>query len=176
MIGDVDQFKRKNRSLGLLLVMLAVVVGAGILLPEPSEANRLDKTIVLDKIEFNPYVRDADTPMPGEKAFVLMEFFTTACHFCKKSVPELNALHASETVSVVAYTSDGGRRVRGFIEEFRVHYPVSRASLEYMRTFSPVAYPVSYLVDTETLKVEARFFGKVDKAAVLETAHTLAAR
>jgi len=178
MIGNIDKIKQKNRRLGMLLGTLFLVITAGVALPAPDAPRKeaQESGIVgkhVRQIEFIPYDRRAPYADPAAKPYALLEFFTPHCGFCRRSVPELNRLAESDEVAVVAYTSGSGREVKTFVKTEGVAYPVSHTSREYSDLFNPVAVPVSFLVDTATLEIKARFVGKVDADTVLRTAQQL---
>jgi hypothetical protein len=173
VVAKIEKIRGKNRRLGILLGTLALVVVAGIALPDHGVKGESAVTKV-ERIELMPYDRSAAYADPASKPFALLEFFTPQCRFCKLSVEELNRLDKSAEISVVAYTSGSGKKVKAFMEEQGVSYPVSRTSREYYDLFNPVAVPASFLVDTETLEVKASFVGKVDAETVLRTAQELA--
>jgi len=172
MGGNIEKIKQKNRRLGILLGTLALVVMAGIALPDPG-AKREGAVTKVERIELMPYDRGAAYADPASKPLALLEFFTPQCHFCKLSVEELNRLDKSAEIAVVAYTSGSAKAVKAFMDEQGVTYPVSRTSNEYYDLFNPVAVPASFLVDTKTLEVKASFVGRVDADTVLRAAREL---
>lgn len=112
-----------------------------------------------------PYV--PETPELTPKPYALLEFFTTDCRFCKASVNDLNMLNGHPEINVIAYTYEGGRKVRGFIKDYGAAYPISRASQQFVNQFSYSGVPASFLVDTQTMEVIAKFSGKVHADEVL---------
>ena len=160
--------KENRRRLVLLLGVLAAVVSLGIMLPEKSKGGavqEMGQSVTLNEIAFIPYL--SDTPPLTEKPYALLEFFTTDCRFCKASVGELNALNRNEKLNVIAYTYEGKKKVRGFIEAYGAEYPISRATQQFRNHFDHTGVPASYLVDSKTLEVKAKFIGKVSSDEVL---------
>ena len=87
---------------------------------------------------------------------VLFNIWATWCHPCRAEIPELRALHSKYSdrgleligVSVDADGSDDA--IKGFMEEFRMTYPVWRDPDERVSTkFLAIGVPATYLIDRE---------------------------
>lgn len=163
-MSKLEAIKKKNRRLGILLGTLALVIIAGLALPDKSNAKAsLPKGAI--KIDYMPYLESMQ-PL-AEKPYILLEFFATDCPFCKASVPELNALNKNPNLSVVSYTYDSKKDVKAFIQEYKAEYTISRASEEFRKQFTYQGIPTSFLVDTKSKIIINKFVGKVDAQEVL---------
>jgi hypothetical protein len=165
MIGDIDAIKKKNRRLGMLLGILVLVVIAGVALPTKYEVHAAIPEQVIT-VEYIPYLENMG-PL-AQKPYLLLEFFTTDCGFCKASVSELNVLNEHAKIGVVAYTYESKSKVNAFIKEQQARYAISRASAKFRNQFAHQGVPLSYLVDTASHKVIAGFVGKVKAKEVLD--------
>lgn len=164
-MSKLEAIKKKNRRLGILLGTLALVIIAGLALPDKSDAKAsLPKGAI--KIDYMPYLESMQ-PL-AEKPYILLEFFRTNCGFCKASVPELNKLNANPNLSVVAYTHESTKDVKAFVEKYKVEYTISRATEEFLKQFTYQGVPTSFLVDTKSKKVIHKFVGKINSQRVLK--------
>ena len=87
---------------------------------------------------------------------VLFNIWATWCHPCRDEIPELRALHAKyrdrglELVGVSVDADGTDDAIRGFMEEFRMTYPVWRDPDERVSTkFLAIGVPATYLIDRE---------------------------
>jgi len=159
---------KKNRRLVALLGLLAVVAGLGLFLPEQHDHNNVEG-IKIEKIEFDSYRNELAQSKEEAlgKEFVLIEFFSYRCKFCKQSIPALNELNKHEKLSVIGYSMMGGKKAKKYAKEYGVAYTLSRPSQEYMKIFNPVTVPMSFLIDSKTLEVKAKFTGMIVESEVL---------
>jgi thiol-disulfide isomerase/thioredoxin len=160
----------KNKRLIALLSLLVLVVGASAFFPFEKEKKGYAEGVILGSLDISSFGNeDAQSKEDIEKKpYILMEFFTRECPNCKKIIPELNALNRSDKVSVVGYVNDNSKKVRVYAKEYGVEYTLSRASREYTKVFNPVVVPMSFLVDTKTLKVKKSFIGRFSADQVLK--------
>ncbi len=150
------------------MALLAAVVALGLLLPEPHE-NEHAEELKIERIEFDSYRNELAQNKEDvlKKPYVLLEFFSYRCKFCKESIPALNELNKHEKLSVIGYSMMGGKKARAYAQKYDVAYTLCRPSKRYMEIFNPVTVPMSFLVRTDTLEVVAKFTGKIDKNRVL---------
>lgn len=87
---------------------------------------------------------------------VLFNIWATWCHPCRDEIPELRALHAKykdrglELVGVSVDADGTDDAIKGFMEEFRMTYPVWRDPDERVSTkFLAIGVPATYLIDRE---------------------------
>ena len=87
---------------------------------------------------------------------VLFNIWATWCHPCRDEIPELRALHAKykdrglELVGVSVDADGSDDAIKGFMEEFRMTYPVWRDPDERVSTkFLAIGVPATYLIDRE---------------------------
>lgn len=107
---------------------------------------------------------------------VLVDFWATWCKPCRKSMPELQALHDEYakrgfTVVGVSIDEDGAEKVRKFVAETGVTYPIavdSESSPAWAR-FRVKAVPAAFLVDAKG-QIVAQWTGRSTIAAEVEKA------
>jgi cytochrome c biogenesis protein CcmG/thiol:disulfide interchange protein DsbE len=87
---------------------------------------------------------------------VLFNIWATCCHPCRDEIPELRALHAKykerglELVGVSVDADGTDDAIKGFMEEFRMTYPVWRDPDERVSAkFLAIGVPATYLIDRE---------------------------
>ena len=87
---------------------------------------------------------------------VMFNIWATWCHPCRAEIPELRALHAKykdrglELVGVSVDADGSDDAIKGFMEEFRMTYPVWRDPDERASTkFLAICVPATYLIDRE---------------------------
>ena len=87
---------------------------------------------------------------------VLFNIWATWCHPCRDEIPELRALHAKykdrglELVGVSVDADGTDDAIKGFMEEFKMTYPVWRDPDERVSTkFLAIGVPATYLIDRE---------------------------
>jgi cytochrome c biogenesis protein CcmG/thiol:disulfide interchange protein DsbE len=87
---------------------------------------------------------------------VLLNIWATWCHPCRTEIPELRALHAKykdrglELVGVSVDADGTDDAIKGFMEEFRMTYPVWRDPDERVSTkFLTIGVPATYLIDRD---------------------------
>lgn len=161
--------KLTNKKIIVLAILLlgVVIVGAGLF---TKKDKGYQEGIVLDSIVLNSYNNEAAQTKDEimKKPYLLIEFFTLRCPHCKKNIPHLNELNKHNKISVIGYINNNSRKVRSYARENNVEFTLSRASREYTKIFNPVAVPMSFLIDTKTLKVKKSFIGELTSKKVLE--------
>ena len=87
---------------------------------------------------------------------VLFNIWATWCHPCRAEIPELRALHEKykdrglELVGVSVDADGTDEAIKGFMDEFRMTYPVWRDPDERVSTkFLAIGVPATYLIDRE---------------------------
>ena len=87
---------------------------------------------------------------------VLFNIWATWCHPCRAEIPELRALHEKykdrglELVGVSVDADGTDDAIKGFMEEFKMTYPVWRDPDERVSTkFLAIGVPATYLIDRE---------------------------
>jgi peroxiredoxin len=87
---------------------------------------------------------------------VLFNIWATWCHPCRAEIPELRALHAKyknrglELVGVSVDADGTDDAIKGFMDEFKMTYPVWRDPDERVSTrFLAIGVPATYLIDRE---------------------------
>jgi len=157
-----------NKRLVGLLVLLALVVTAKIvqvvMSPAPHHTHTPSEVTQLHQIELHRFGNEGSAT-PQEivaKPYVLLEFFSLSCRYCQKSIPTLNRLNRHPKLSVIGYAQANPKPVLEYAKAKGVAYTLCQTSLHYFELFNPVRVPVSYLVDTKSLAVKARFMGEVD--------------
>lgn len=85
---------------------------------------------------------------------VLLNVWATWCHPCRTEIPELQALHdryqsqGLELVGVSVDADGSDDAIRGFLEEFRMTYPVWRDPDERVSAqFLVIGVPATFLID-----------------------------
>lgn len=165
MIFDTENFRKKNRNLAFLLIILVAVISLGVMLPTPEHRhNHSDEGIPksIESFEFEAYLDEHNGFSFEDKPYVLIEFFTLNCPYCKASIPDLNKINQHKDISVVAYIMETSKkRIAQYAEQNNVKYPISRGSVHLYDHFNPVAVPISFLIDTKTKEVKKHFLGVV---------------
>ena len=105
---------------------------------------------------------------------VLLDFWATWCAPCRKSMPELQALHekyAGRGFSVLGISIDEGgpAKVRKFVQSKRFTYPIAMDSAKSpaWEAFGVKAVPAAFLLDREG-RIAAQWTGSPANAAELE--------
>lgn len=87
---------------------------------------------------------------------VLLNVWATWCHPCRAEIPELQAIHdryqarGLELVGVSVDADGSDDNIRGFMQEFRMTYPVWRDPGERVSTqFLVLGVPATFLIDRE---------------------------
>lgn len=160
-IFKMKNYILQNKRLFFLLMILIVLVGVKVFFPTSDKFS-----IQLKTIDYNPY--DTKSVQTQEvllkKPYMLIEFFTLNCHHCVKNIPLLNELHLHKNINVVGYVllTENKNKIQTYADEHNILYPLSRISNNYMEIFDPVFVPVSFLIDTKSLKVVEKIVGNVD--------------
>lgn len=95
---------------------------------------------------------------------VVLNFWGTWCPPCVDEIPELVALQPrleqlGGTVLGPAVDSGSAERIRGFLEEFGVNYPIVIASnSQAVGDFGAVGYPFTLLIDADGV-IRRRYLG-----------------
>lgn len=177
----LKEFLRKNK-------MLAIIVGVGVLLMVASSfipqkissvqmfATDEHKRIKIDELVLTPHLHDPKFSKEyyAKKPFVLVEFFTFYCPNCTKSIPELKKINESDDVNVIAYIKESESvKVKEYKDKHSIDYLIAKPTNKYFKEFNPVAVPMSFLVDSETLEVKASFIGKMTYEKVMRRVEVL---
>jgi peroxiredoxin len=98
---------------------------------------------------------------------VLLHFWATWCGVCRREFGALNAVHrglnASQVLLTVVADSDDRERLRAFIAEHGIEYPVLLGSDAVLRAFHVDMFPTNYYVDgtgviaSHTIGMSTRF-------------------
>lgn len=87
---------------------------------------------------------------------VLFNIWATWCHPCRAEIPELRALHEKykerglELVGVSVDADGTDDAIKGFMDEFKMTYPVWRDPDERVSTtFLAIGVPATYLIDRD---------------------------
>ena len=87
---------------------------------------------------------------------VLFNIWATWCHPCRDEIPELRVLHAKykdrglDLVGVSVDADGTDDAIKGFMDEFKMTYPVWRDPDERVSTKSlAIGVPATYLIDRE---------------------------
>ncbi len=106
---------------------------------------------------------------------VLLDFWATWCAPCRKSMPELQALHrkyAARGFAVVGISIDEGspRKVGKFVTDHRITYPIAVDSAKEpaWQAFRVKAVPAAFLLDREG-RIVAQWTGVPADASELES-------
>ncbi len=161
----MKDFFVKNKRLFALLLLLGFIVALSFALSQKETQGSILK---LESIEINPYNQADALSLEAveKKPYVLLEFFTLNCPYCKKSIPALNRLNAHSDISVISYISESSPKVRAYMKEEKVTYTISRASEAYFKIFNPVAVPMSFVVDTHTKEIVGKIVGEITEEKV----------
>lgn len=115
------------------------------------------------------------TPKTLAGKVVLLDFWATWCVPCRKSMPELQALHekyASRGFAVVGVSIDegGDAKVRKFVAGKKLTYPIALAagSPAAWEAFRVKAVPAAYLLDREG-RIVAQWLGAPADAKEVES-------
>ena len=99
---------------------------------------------------------------------VLVEFWATWCPPCKDAVPEMNKVYDTykdKNVQVLAISLDQGgdvaSKVRSFVREHRIHYPVLIDDKKVYVTYGVGNVPVIFIIDKDG-KVAKKHIGFVE--------------
>jgi peroxiredoxin len=120
---------------------------------------------------------DGDTlSLDGLKCRVaLVDFWATWCQPCRKSMPELSALHTKYadrgfTVVGISIDEDREKEVNKFLEKTQVAYPIAidRKADPAWASYLVKAVPAAFLVDREG-RIVAQWTGTTVETAALET-------
>jgi peroxiredoxin len=114
------------------------------------------------------------TPATLQGQVVLIDFWATWCVPCRKSMPELQALHdryskRGFTVVGVSIDEGGPGPVRKFVQSKKIRYPIAvdDAAAPAWDAFRVKAVPAAYLVDREG-KIVAQWTGAPARPQELE--------
>jgi peroxiredoxin/YHS domain-containing protein len=109
-----------------------------------------------------------------EGKVVLLDFWATWCVPCRKSMPELQALHAKYssrgfTVLGVSIDEGGAARVKKFVASKKITYPIALDAGETpaWQAYRVKAVPAAYLIDRQG-QVRAQWTGVPANARELE--------
>lgn len=143
-----------------------VVVGTALVVAActPSEGKE-GKSDAAEKVEVGaPAPAYATVALNGDSVslaslrgkVVLFNIWATWCHPCRAEIPELRALHEKykarglELVGVSVDADGTDDAIKGFMEEFRMTYPVWRDPDERVSTkFLAIGVPATYLIDRQ---------------------------
>jgi peroxiredoxin len=130
-----------------------------------SDERKEGKTDAAEKVEVGaPAPAYATVALNGDSVslaslrgkVVLFNIWATWCHPCRTEIPELRALHAKyrdrglELVGVSVDADGNDEAIKGFMEEFKMTYPVWRDPDERVSTkFLAIGVPATYLIDRE---------------------------
>jgi peroxiredoxin/YHS domain-containing protein len=103
---------------------------------------------------------------------VLLDFWATWCAPCRKSMPELNALHAKLedrgfSVLGLSIDEDGPAKVKKYVAAKKIGYPIAldAATATTWEAYRVKAVPAAFLIDREG-RIVAQWTGAVDVADV----------
>ncbi|MBN2722362.1 MAG: hypothetical protein JXQ77_06035 [Campylobacterales bacterium] len=172
-----EAMQDKTKRMVLLLSMLGVVIAVWAAIPAQQpcvhcghdENASQNSGNALNSIDISAYIGDSKEikKQVDAKPYVLFEFFALRCSHCIKSIDTLNKLDKNDKLSVIGYIAADPSKVRDFASLHGIEYAVSRIPEGYYDIFEPTAFPVSYLVDTKTMEIKARFVGEVSEDEVL---------
>jgi cytochrome c biogenesis protein CcmG/thiol:disulfide interchange protein DsbE len=114
------------------------------------------------------------SPVTLKGKVALLDFWATWCAPCRKSMPELDALHrrhAASGFTVVGISIDegGGKAVRKFVSSRRIGYPIALDSETdpAWEAFGVKAVPAAFLLDRQG-RIVAQWTGVPADTAALE--------
>lgn len=161
---------RQSRCLVTLFAIFitAAILNAGFLFSDSEKT--YGEGVVLNSIDINSFNNEFAQTKDKivKKPYMLIEFFTLHCQYCKDNILHLNRLNKNSKIAVVGYINANSKKVRAYARKHSVEFTIARASKEYMKLFNPVAMPMSFLIDTKTLKVKKSFIGKLTEQDVLD--------
>lgn len=144
-------------------VIAALVLAGGILVSPGSAASAPQKGQPVPQFRVVSSSGQQITYQNYRGKLLVVEFFATWCNPCRNSIPYLVGLaqtYASQGVSVIGISmdSDDERRVREFIAETKINYPVVPAGEEAGSAFGVRSVPTIFLIDKQGIIVE-KFMG-----------------
>lgn len=104
---------------------------------------------------------------------VVLSFWATWCQPCRGEIPELNELHRTPGVEVIAVAldTDGPAPVQAFVEGQGIEYTVLLGNQKVFERFRGFTIPYTLVLD-DSLQIEKIYRGPIDTAE-LETIATL---
>lgn len=84
---------------------------------------------------------------------VALHFWATWCSVCRREQGALNAVSTSlagdEALYTIVADSDDPERIRRFVAEEKIHYPVLLATGDVLAAFHVAAFPTTYYVNRD---------------------------
>ncbi|MCJ7508409.1 MAG: TlpA family protein disulfide reductase [candidate division Zixibacteria bacterium] len=122
---------------------------------------------------------DKDYNLTGTKGdLILVNFWATWCPPCKQEIPELIKLqeeYKDKGLGVVGISmdSDGTKKVKQFVEDYKINYTVFIGSQEVVQRYGGFyGIPVSFLVTKEGI-IQKAYIGSLNKETVEKDLKTL---
>lgn len=106
----------------------------------------------------------------------ILNFWATWCAPCRTEIPELIELAGAADVTVVgiALDEEGATKVRPFVQEFAISYPVLLGDQEIFQRFDGFVVPHTVVLDS-ALQVRKVYRGPVTRQMLEEELRALAA-
>ncbi len=154
----------------LILVLLALFVVAGMFLwKNPvSVARKSAGTTGLDAPEFALKTLDGSRLTLSEYRgkVILLDFWATWCSPCQEEIPrfvEWQGKYGNQGFQVIGISMDDNPKpVQGFVQDFRMRYPVAMGTQEMASQFGGIlGLPVNLVIGRDG-KIKAKHLGMYD--------------
>ncbi|MCY4145466.1 MAG: TlpA disulfide reductase family protein [Chloroflexi bacterium] len=146
---------------------LAIIVQAG--LPQRSKIARGSSTAAVPAVgrpapifQLPGLTGETISLLRDGTAFTLLYFWSTTCAPCRKEMPALNDLYASEPLRILAVNmGESANRVRAWVDQLGLRYPaLLDPALAVARAYQIRGLPSAFLIDAE-YRIVRVYFGPV---------------
>ncbi len=158
------------------VVAVCVLVAAAVILGRPQSSGPLPDPLPTGQREaMGDFALPTLTGQPWRLSehrghVVLLNFWATWCPPCREETPGLvrvAAANKAQGLEVAGISMDNSdvSKVRGFVSEYAVPYPILLPAPLSPLTYAVQAYPTTYLIDRQG-RIASTYTGALDEAAL----------